>query len=215
MADSSSRAGARYATPEILDYVQRTHIAADPGLARAFAVPDGVPAIQVNPSEGRLLHLIARLAGARKIVEVGTLAGYSAIHLARALPDGGKLWSVEYAPRHAELARGNLAAAGVADKVTVVVGAGREVLPTLTGNGPFDLVFIDADKESYDFYGEWAIANLRPGGVVLGDNAYVFGELLGDGERARAMRRFHEHVAAACDSTCIPTPDGLVLGLKR
>jgi caffeoyl-CoA O-methyltransferase len=215
MADSTSRAGARYATAEILDYVQRTHVAGDAGLARAFTVPDGVPAIQVGPSEGRLLHLIARLVGARKIVEVGTLVGYSAIHLARALPDGGKLWSVEFSPHHAEIARGNLAAAGVADKATVVVGAGRDVLPTLSSHGPFDLVFIDADKESYDAYGEWAVANLRAGGVVLGDNAYVFGELLGDGARAVAMRRFHEHIAASCDSTCIPTPDGLVLGIKR
>jgi caffeoyl-CoA O-methyltransferase len=215
MADNDSRAGARYATADILDYVQRTHIITDSALAGAFAVPDGMPAIQVGPSEGRLIHLVARLAGARKIVEVGTLAGYSAIHLARALPDDGHLWSVEYATRHAEVARGNLAAAGLAGRATVVVGAGRDVLPSLVGHGPFDLVFIDADKENYDFYGDWAIANLRRGGVVLGDNAYLFGELAGDSPRAHAMRRFHERVAAACDSTCIPTPDGLVLGIKR
>jgi caffeoyl-CoA O-methyltransferase len=169
----------------------------------------------VGPSEGKLVHLLARLAGAKKIVEVGTLAGYSAIHLARALPDDGHLWSIEYEPRHAEVARANLAAAGLAARATVHVGAGREVLPTLAPHGPFDVVFIDADKQTYDFYGEWAVANLRRGGLVVGDNAYVFGELVDDTERARAMRRFHEVVAAACDSTCIPTPDGLVLGIKR
>nr|HEX4318064.1 O-methyltransferase [Kofleriaceae bacterium] len=215
MADHDSRAGARYATQPVLDYVARVHVGSDAGLARAFAVPDGMPAIMVGPSEGKLVHLLARLAGAKKIVEVGTLAGYSAIHLARALPDDGHLWSIEYEPRHAEVARANIAAAGLAARVTVVVGAGRDVLPTLAKHGPFDVVFIDADKQSYDVYGEWAVANLRRGGIVLGDNAYLFGELVDDSDRARAMRRFHETVAAACDSTCIPTPDGLVLGIKR
>jgi caffeoyl-CoA O-methyltransferase len=215
MADTTSRAGARYTTPEILEYVNRTHAPQDAALARAFAVPEGVPAIQVGPSEGALLGLLCRLGGVKKAVEVGTLVGYSAIHIARAIGDGGHLWSVEYEPRHADLARGNLAAAGLADRVTVVVGAGVEVLPTLTANGPFDAVFIDADKVSYDKYGAWALANVRKGGLVLGDNAYLFGELLEDSDRGRAMRGFHEAVAKACDSVCIPTPDGLVLGIKR
>ena len=215
MADDSSRAGQRYTTPELLAYVNRVHVSHDDGLTRAFAVPEGIPAIQVGPSEGRLLSLLLRIAGARKVVEVGTLVGYSAIHIARALPADGHLWSVEYDRRHADVARGNLAAAGVADRVTVVVGAGRDVLPTLAGEGPFDAVFIDADKENYDHYGRWAVEHLRPGGLVLGDNAYLFGELLADSDRSRAMRSFHERVAAACDSVCIPTPDGLVLGVKR
>jgi caffeoyl-CoA O-methyltransferase len=158
---------------------------------------------------------LLRLAGATKVVEVGTLAGYSAIHMARALGPGGHLWSIEYEPRHAEIARGNIAAAGLADRVTVLVGAGRDVLPTLDAEAPVDAVFIDADKESYDHYGRWAVDHLRPGGLVIGDNAYVFGELLADTPRGRAMRGFHELVAAACDSVCIPTPDGLVVGMKR
>ena len=215
MADNSSRAGERYTTPQLLDYVNRVHASHDAGLAQAFAVPEGIPAIQVGPSEGRLLQLLLRLAGARKVVEVGTLIGYSAIHMARALPPGGRIWSIEYEPRHAEVARKNLEAAGVADRVTVLVGAGRDVLPTLDGEGPFDAVFIDADKVNYDHYGRWAIDHLRPGGLVLGDNAYLFGELLEDSDRGRAMRGFHELVAAACDSVCIPTPDGLVVGVKR
>ena len=99
--------------------------------------------------------------------------------------------------------------------MTVVVGAGREVLPTLSGQGPFDAVFIDADKENYDHYGRWAIDHLRPGGLVIGDNAYFFGKLLEDSAGARAMRGFHELVAAACDSVCVPTPDGLVVGIKK
>jgi caffeoyl-CoA O-methyltransferase len=215
MADHSSRAGTRYATPDILDYVHRVHAPHDAGLARAFAVPEGVPAIQVGPSEGRLLALLLRVAGAKRVVEVGTLAGYSAIHIARALPQDGHLWSVEHAPHHAALARENLAAAGVADRVTVLVGAGRDVLPTLESAGPFDAVFIDADKESYAHYAQWAIAHLRAGGLLLGDNAYLFGDLLDDTERGRAMRAFHELVAASCDSVCAPTPDGLVIGVRR
>jgi caffeoyl-CoA O-methyltransferase len=215
MADNSSRAGSRYTTPEILDYVNTTHVPHDAGLAQAFAVPEGIPAIQVGPSDGRLLHLLLKLAGAKKVVEVGTLVGYSAIHMARALPADGHVWSIEFDPKHAEVARANLAAAGLGDRVTVVVGAGVEVLPTLVAHGPFDAVFIDADKINYDFYGQWAIENLRKGGLVLGDNAYLFGELLEDSDRGRGMRKFHELVATSCDSVCCPTPDGLVIGIVR
>ncbi|HET9626631.1 MAG TPA: O-methyltransferase [Kofleriaceae bacterium] len=215
MADSASRAAGRQVPPAIIDYVNRVHVPHDAGLARAYEVPDGIPAIQVSPSDGRLLGLLLRLVGAKKVVEVGTLVGYSAIHMARALAPGGHLWSVEFEPRHAEVARQNLAAAGVADRVTVHVGAGRDVLPTLDGHGPFDAVFIDADKVNYPHYGQWALDHLRPGGLVLGDNSYLFGELLDDSERGRAMRAFHELIAAHCDSVCAPTPEGLVVGIKR
>src|SRR5689334_15081994 len=149
MADSVTRAGDRHATAAILDYVNRVHAAHDAGLARAFDVPDGIPAIQVSPSDGKLLELLLRLARAAKVVEIGTLIGYSAIHLARALAPGGHLWSIEYEPRHAEVAAANLAAAGLADRVTVLVGAARKLLPTLEPHAPFDAVFIDADKVSY------------------------------------------------------------------
>jgi len=215
MADSSSRGGARYTTPEILDYTNRVHASHDAGLTRAFTVPDGIPSIQLGPSEGKLLSMLVRLANATKVVEVGTLVGYSAVHIARGLAAGGHLWSVEYEARHAEVARANIAAAGFADRVTVHVGAGRDVLPTLSKHAPVDVVFIDADKESYALYGRWALENLRPGGLVIGDNAYLFGNLLDDSARATAMREFHELVAAACESVCIPTPDGLVVGIKR
>jgi caffeoyl-CoA O-methyltransferase len=215
MADSVTRAGDRHATIAILDYVNRVHAAHDAGLARAFEVPDGIPAIQVSPSDGKLIELLLRLVRAAKVVEVGTLVGYSAIHLARALAPGGHLWSIEYEPRHAEVARANLAAAGFADRATVLVGAGRDVLPALAPHAPFDAVFIDADKVNYHHYGQWAIDHLRPGGLVLGDNAYLFGELLQDTARGRAMRAFHELVAAHCDSVCATTPEGLVIGVKR
>jgi caffeoyl-CoA O-methyltransferase len=216
MADDLSRGGAkRYTTPELLEYVNRVHASHDAALAQAFTVPEGIPPIQVGPSEGRLLYLLLRLANAKKVVEVGTLVGYSAVHMARALPPDGHLWSIEYEPRHAEIARANLAAAGLADRATVLVGAGRDILPTLDREAPVDAVFLDADKESYDHYGRWALDHLRPGGLVIGDNAYLFGELLADTDRGRAMRAFHELVASTCDSVCVPTPDGLVVGIKR
>jgi caffeoyl-CoA O-methyltransferase len=215
MADDDSRAGTRYYSTEILAYGDRVHAGHDSALGRAFAVPDGIPRIQVGQSEGKLLELFVQLVGATKIVEIGTLVGYSAVRMARALRPGGQLWSIEYEPRHAEVARANIAAAGLADRATVLVGSAREVLPTLVDKGPFDVVFIDADKEGYDDYGQWALENLRPGGLVIGDNAYLFGELLEDSSRGRGMRAFHERVAAHCDSVCIPTPDGLVVGIKR
>src|SRR5690242_554023 len=168
MADQDSREGKRYQTAAIIKYVNETHAGHDTALAQAFAVPEGIPAIQVGPSEGKLLYLLLKLVGAKKVVEVGTLVGYSAIHMARALPADGHVWSIEFEPKHAEVARGNIDRAGLGERVTVHVGAGREVLPTLAGNGPFDAVFIDADKVNYDHYGKWALDNLRPGGLVLG-----------------------------------------------
>jgi caffeoyl-CoA O-methyltransferase len=183
-------------------------------LQAAFDAPGrhGVPAIQVAPSEGKLLELMLKMIGAKKVVEVGTLAGYSAIRLARS---GAKVWSIELEAKHAELARANLAAAGLADRAEVVVGAALEVLPSLERHAPFDAVFIDADKERYDAYGRWAAKHTRPGGLLLGDNAYFFGRLMEDSPGGSAMRRFHEEAAQAYDTVCVPMPDGLLVGLKR
>src|SRR5690606_36690230 len=136
----------RYHTPAIIKYVSDTHAPNDSALAQAFAVPAGIPAIQVGPSEGKLLHLLLRLVNAKRVVEVGTLVGYSAIHMARALPPDGHLYSIEFEAKHAAVARENIERAGLADRVTVIVGAGIVVLPTLEQNGPFDAVLIDADK---------------------------------------------------------------------
>lgn len=215
MADNDSRSGARYTTPEILAFVERVHAGHDAGLARAFQVPEGIPAIMVGPSEGKLLEILMRMIGARKVVEVGTLVGYSAIHLARGLVDGGHLWTIEYEASHARVARANFESAGVGKLVNVEIGAGVDVLPTLEKHRPFDAVFIDADKTNYPAYGAWAARHLRKGGLILGDNAYLFGELMDDSPRGTAMRAFHEQVARDFDSVCIPTPDGLVLGVKR
>lgn len=217
MADASSRAGQRYNTPEILSWVDRLHAPHDEALEAAYAAPEreGIPAIQVGVSEGKLLELLVRLAGCRRVVEVGALAGYSALRLARALPADGHLHSIELDPGHAALARAHVAKAGLADRVTVHVGRGADVLPTLEARGPFCAVFLDADKASYAAYGAWAARNVRRGGLLLADNAYLFGRLLDDSDEARAMRAFHEEAAAAFDTVCAPTPDGLVVGIKR
>lgn len=216
MADEASRAGERYANSQILEWLSRTHHPADSGLDRAFTAPaaHGMPEIQVGAAEGRLLEILLRLIGARRVVEIGTLAGYSALWIARALPADGHLWTLEADAQHAEVARGVVEEAGYADRVTVVEGDALASLPALESSGPFCGVFLDADKARYDQYGRWATANLRPGGLLLGDNAYLFGNLLDDTEAAAAMRRFHEEMAQRYRSVCIPTPDGLALGIR-
>ncbi|HKE17890.1 MAG TPA: O-methyltransferase [Kofleriaceae bacterium] len=217
MADRESRAGARYADQAILEYTEKVHASHDEALDRAFRSTESgdIPAIQLGQGEGRLLEILLRMIGARRAVEVGTLAGYSAIRCARALGEGGRLWTLELLPAHAEVARANIAAAGFADRVDVLVGEARAILPTLERHAPFDAVFIDADKEGYADYGAWAARHLRRGGLMIGDNAFLFGNLLDDTPAARAMRRFHEEAAAAFDSVCVPTPDGMLVGIKR
>jgi caffeoyl-CoA O-methyltransferase len=216
MADEASRAGERYATAQILDYTARVHHPPDAALRRAFEAParHGMPEIQLGPAEGRLLELLLRTIGATKVVEVGTLAGYSAIWMARALPPGGRLWTIESDPEHAAVAAEVFDEAGLGDRVSLVVGDAAEVLADLAHHGPFCAVFVDADKGRYDLYGRWATDNLRPGGLLVGDNAYLFGRLLEDSREARAMRRFHEEMAQSYHSVCIPTPDGLALGIR-
>ena len=216
MADEDSRAGARYATAQILDYAARTHHPPDRALRRAFEAPSrhGMPEIQLGPAEGRLLELLLRLSGARNVVEIGTLAGYSALWMARALPPGGRLWTIEADPKHAGVAAEVIGEAGLGDRVTLLKGDAAEVLPKLSDSGPFCAVFLDADKGRYDLYGRWATANLRPGGLLIGDNAYLFGRLLDDSPEAGAMRRFHEEMALHYTSVCVPTPDGLAVGLR-
>ena len=133
MADQDSRAGERYATPQILDYAARTHHPSDRGLERAFQAParHGMPEIQLGPAEGRLLELLLRLINATKVVEIGTLAGYSALWMARALPPGGHLWTVESDPKHAGVAAEVVGEAGFGDRVTIIRDEAADVLPRL------------------------------------------------------------------------------------
>jgi len=194
------------------------HSPHDEALQRAYDAPTrhGLPAVQVGPSEGKLLTLLMGMIGAQRVVEVGTLAGYSTICLARGLAAGGHVWTIEVDEEHAEIAAANLEFAGLTDQVTVLVGDAAQTLESLDTGGPADAVFVDADKENYDLYGRWAAEHLRPGGLLLADNSALFGHLLGDeDERAEPMRRFHQEATEAFDTVNIPTPDGLLLGLRR
>lgn len=218
MADNDSRAGKRYDDPAIRGYLDKLHATHDEALERAFSTPKqnpDVPAIMLSPSEAKMVELLLRLHGARKVVEVGTLVGYSALRIAAAMGPTGKLWTIEYDATHAEIARANIAAGGHGDRVEVLVGKGVDMLATLEGHGPFDAVFIDADKESYHLYGAWATRHLRQGGLLIADNAYVFGNLLGDTAAGRSVKQLHEDVARHYDSVCIPTPDGVLVGIKK
>jgi predicted O-methyltransferase YrrM len=175
-------AGVAEVWDQVDDYVTERLIAADPALEAALAdsAAAGLPAIQVSAPQGKLLHLLARLVGARRILEIGTLGGYSTIWLARGLAAGGHLDTLEVDPRHAELARANLVRAGLADVVTVHLGPAIDTLPTLTG--PYDLVFVDADKKSNPDYVRAAVTLTRPGGVIVVDNVIRLGRVADAGD---------------------------------
>jgi predicted O-methyltransferase YrrM len=160
-------------------YLTELLVGHDPGLEQAVADQNdaGLPAIEVAPVNGKLLHLLARISGARRVLEIGTLGAYSTIWLARALPDDGQVVTIEAESRNAELARTNLDRAGVGDKVEIKLGRAADVLPTLDAGEPFDLVFIDADKESNTIYLDWAARLGRPGTVVVVDNTVRGGEV--------------------------------------
>ncbi|HLK44197.1 MAG TPA: O-methyltransferase [Thermoleophilia bacterium] len=164
------------------DYFEGELIGPDPVLAEALVRSDkaGLPQIAVTASQGKLLHLMAKMTGARRILEVGTLGGYSAIWLARALPDGGRLISLEVESKHAEVARANLEAAGLADKAQVRVGRGVDSLAALAEEGaePFDFVFIDADKPSNAQYVAAALLLSHPGTVIVVDNVVREGRVI-------------------------------------
>jgi len=180
-----------------------------------------LPAIDVSPPQGKLLHLLARLAGARRILELGTLAGYSTLWLARALPEDGELVSLEVDEGYAEVARANVERAGLGGRVDIRVGPALETLPGLAG--PFDLLFLDADKRSNPEYLEWALRLSRPGSLIVVDNVVRGGAILdppsGD-ESSEGSRRVLELMAAEprLSATAIQTVgskgwDGFALGL--
>jgi len=161
----------------------------------------GLPQIQVSPPQGQFLHLLARTLGARRILEFGTLAGYSTIWLGRALAEGGRLITLEADPRYAEVAAANIARARLGDAVDLRVGPALDALPALEAEeaGPFDLVFIDADKVHTPDYFAWSVDNSRPGSLIVADNVVRDGTLAeADSEdlTVRAQRRLHEIIAA-------------------
>jgi predicted O-methyltransferase YrrM len=168
--------------------------------AREAGVAAGMPAIEVSAQHGKLLFLLVTAMSATRVLEIGTLAGYSTIQLARAVGPGGRVVTLEYEPKHAEVARENLARAGVDDRVEVIVGAALDTLPTLAGRDEtFDLIFIDADKENNVAYVEWAIKLGAPGSIIVVDNIARFGRVLDpspDDLQARAVRDMLEMMGA-------------------
>jgi len=206
--------------------LDRALLGDDPVLAAALADSDaaGLPTIAVSPQSGKLLKLLATATGARRILEIGTLGGYSTICLARAVGPEGTVVTLEYEPKHAQVARVNLERAGVTDRVQVLVGTALETLPNLTGD-PFDFVFIDADKENNSAYVQWAIDLGRSGTVIVVDNVVRDGRVLAPGpedNQARAVRDMLEMMGQhpALDTAAIQTVgvkgwDGFALALVK
>ena len=211
------------------EYVRRLFVPPDAVLDEALraAAAAGLPAINVSANEGALLGLLARLVGARRILEIGTLGGYSAIWLARNLAPGGKLVSLELDPAHADVARANLARAALADVAEVRVGPAQDSLAQLAAEGgpPFDMVFIDADKPGYPDYLMWALRLTRPGSLIVADNVVRGGAVAdpaADDAGIQGVRRFNELLAAdpRVTATVIQTVgakgyDGMALAVVR
>jgi caffeoyl-CoA O-methyltransferase len=208
------------------DYVENLFAPQDAALESALRESQGagLPKIQVSPNEGKLLQLLAEIVGARRILEIGTLGGYSAINLARGMAEGGTLISLEIDERHAVVARKNIERAGLAETVEIRVGDARELLAELAEGevGPFDLVFIDADKEGYPEYLEWSVRLTRPGSLILADNTIRGGSVLDPrDDSARATRDFNEKIANDPRLSAIVVPlirdrvDGLAIARVR
>jgi predicted O-methyltransferase YrrM len=199
----------------------------DPALEGALSASDAasLPAIQVSPPQGKLLCLLARSIGAKTILEFGTLGAYSTIWLGRALPEGGRLVTLEADPGYAEVARENIARADLEDVVDLRIGVALDLLPDLhaEGIGPFDFAFIDADKENSPAYFAWALAHSRPGSLIVADNVVRDGTLAdseSEDSKVQAQRRLHEMIAAEdrVSATTIQTVggkgyDGLMIAL--
>jgi caffeoyl-CoA O-methyltransferase len=184
-----------------------------------------MPAISISPNQGKFLHMMALLCNAKRILEVGTLAGYSTIWMARALQDDGKLISLEYDPKHASVAQKNIDRAGLTSKVEIRVGKGLDLLPELKGEGPFDMIFIDADKPPYAEYFQWALKLSRPGTLIIADNVIRDGKVLdatnGD-EMVKGVHRFNKMLSQNKEVTAtimqmvgVKEYDGMALAIVR
>ena len=208
-------------------YITDLLVPADPALDAALAASaaGGLPAINVAPNQGKFLALLAQLQKARSILEIGTLGGYSTIWLARALPAGGRLVTLEADPAHAKVARANIENAGLAGVVDLRLGPALETLPQIAaeGLGPFDFIFIDADKPAYPEYFEWAMKLSKRGSLIIADNIVRKGAVIEpnhEDPRVHGVRRFNELVAAEprVSATAIQTVgskgyDGFVMAI--
>jgi predicted O-methyltransferase YrrM len=209
------------------EYLGDTVLGADPVLLAALETSEaaGLPAIQVSPTQGKLLHMLARLQGARSVLEIGTLGGYSTIWLARALPSDGRVLTLEMEPKHAEVARANVARAGLEKTVEVRVGKAMDLLPGIAAEklGPCDLIFIDADKENNPNYFQWALKLARRGSLIIVDNvvregAVIEGEstdtaIQGSRRTLQMMGSDPRVTATAIQTVGIKGYDGLAIAL--
>jgi caffeoyl-CoA O-methyltransferase len=183
------------------------------------ATAAGIPSIWIAPAQASFMQILLRLGRAREVVEVGTLAGYSAIAMARALPADGSVRTIELEPRHADFAEHWIARSNVADRIQVLRGAGLDVLPRLAADSA-DAAFLDADKGNYPKYLAECLRIVRRGGLIMADNAFAFGELFDEQPSDRevgAIRRFNEVMSReqALESIIVPFGDGLWVGIKR
>ena len=214
---------------DVDNYLVENLIPADPALEKALKSNQaaGLPTIDVAPNQGKLLHLLARIQGARRILEIGTLGGYSTIWLARALPSDGKLITLEVEAKHAEVARANIERAGLSSLVQLRLGPALESLLQLQKEGakPFDLIFIDADKQNIPAYLEWSLRLSRPGTVIITDNVIRDGAVINAEDpdpRVQGVRRLFEMLAAdpRLDATALQTVgtkgyDGFTLAIVK
>jgi predicted O-methyltransferase YrrM len=207
------------------EFIGETLVPDDEALRGALDAAEaaGLPAIQVSPPQGMLLALLVRAIGAKTVLEFGTLGGYSTILMARELPAGGRLVTLEANPEYAEVARGSIERAGLADVVELRVGPALESLVEMDGEGPFDLVFIDADKVNTPNYCTWSLDHTRPGAMIVADNVVRDGTLAdanSHDDTIRAQRRFHEMLgedprisATTIQTVGVKGYDGFTIGL--
>ncbi|MFH1619128.1 MAG: O-methyltransferase [bacterium] len=216
----------KWHTPEIIRYVEESVGREESDLKKVLARTEekGLGNIQISALEGRILECLAKACQAKKAVEIGTLGGYSAHWIARGLVDGGRLYTLEKDPLNAGVAMECVRESNLSKKISVMEGDALETLSTVSKLGPFDFCFIDADKVNYPFYIKWAVKNLRSGGIMAADNAFLGGRLNAleeaageDAQAIRAMREFfHILTDTASFSSCavIPTGEGMAIGVR-
>lgn len=201
------------------DYVNDLFVDEDDVLqfVRSETVKHNMPQINLDPYEGQMMQVLVAMSGAKKVVEIGTLAGYSGIWIARGLPDDGKLITIEKSSKHADVARSHFEKAGLSDKIMVYQGDGIQILTKIQSGAPYDMVFIDADKANYMNYLEWAVENLRVGGTVMAHNAFWGGNIFNPQTADdHGLVKFNQTLAdhPRLRSTIIEVGDGLAVGIK-
>jgi predicted O-methyltransferase YrrM len=209
--------------------IQETWTAVDEYIVGTFGIEDavlisvqkacdeaGLPPIQVSAAQGRFLEMLARMIGAKRVLEIGTLGGYSTICMARGLPAGGRVVTMELDPKHADVARGNFSRAGLSDMIDLRVGAALESLPVVhrEGIGPFDLIFIDADKANIPSYFEWALQLSRSGSVIVVDNVVREGAVIDESSTDAAVQGVRRFNTIAADSHGVRTTVLQTVGTK-